>query len=808
MVRARLRLLLVLTLAPFLLIIGRLVQLQILFPHVEDESDIFERATFTTLHAPRGEIRDRDGNLLAGNETRFDLYFTLEDFLPRELYFAELQRALEFCQEEPRPGPLGMCSCEVLEKSLIERRASTATDLRLYRDHHVIEGKPELALAQFDRPFPVGHWRRMKYGLRKALKDRGHVFEPVPGTKTGRLTVNFADLLAPELSLLRLEQMGCGEYETMRERVTEAVRELHELLHSDSPPNRWERSVYRREPRLLVRDVHREALTEVLYHPDRFGGLTVRSRSRRVYPHGEITGAITGYLGNYLAGASPEEVEELRAGGRLLDFPTRDKRAFFDAFEERRVEGYFSDALVGRRGLERAYEERLRSRPGLRADHRDALGAWIPLLERPLEALPGESIHTTLDLGLQRRLHQRLESLVRGGERGKGGSIVVLDLGDAERGSPPGGVLAMAGYPGFDAERFSHETAYIETALSGEDPSVSLFHRPVDGHLNPGSLFKLVVAMAALEDAVLVGGGTAPGEAWPRRPLSPSRRYECRYVFDDQRFPGKFKCNSQHQHHHSRPDLDLVDAIRYSCNTYFYELGRSRLDPELLWRWGRKLGYGRPVYLDLDRPRREQLELWPPDSTRSRRGKLDRSLGRRYPRILHYTIGQVYVEASPLQVARSIATIALDGVAPFPYLVDSLAPERVVARPGSFRLLRRGMEAAVAETRGTAHKLTLPEYSVAMKTGTAQTARTGPGGQKLYHAWAGGFAPVKNPRVAFVVRFELSELGGGDATAPLVETLLELLEEREPGVYRRDSEAVGSVERAAPGRAVARGGER
>ncbi len=791
MVRKRLRILITLTIIPYFVIIGRLLDLQILFPEKNSEVDVFEKSTLKALPAQRGEIYDRNGVLLAGNKTEFDLFFTLESFFKRELYLAEFQRVLsdELCTEVPRPGPLDMCSCSTLENQF-QPIISNSHSLRSYK-RNILDLPFEQRRKEWLSNIETKNWRRLKYGLRKSLKDQGHEFIPSENKEIGSVFIDPRAFLAPELSLLELADMNCGIYEEMLERVHGASTKLKELLQGDSPPNRYERSRFREIERLLVRDITPEAVTRVLYHPDRFPGLTVESRSRRIYPHGEYTGLITGYLGNYLAGVNEEELKILKNEGRLLDFPTKNKKAYFDGFTQQRQKAYFGKDLLGRRGLEQAYEDELRGIPGLRADYQDALQRWIPLVDQPIQPIDGKSIQTTLDLQLQRKLHEELKQQVRHMGNGKGGSAIIMDLGNGPDKKTPGGLLACVGYPSFNSESFSHDQEYLLQAIRGENPEVSLFNRPTDAYLNPGSMFKLIVAMAAMESGVRIGGGTKPGQAWPQLPLQAHERYECRYVFDNERWEGKFKCNSQHQHNHSRPDLNLVEAIRYSCNTYFYELGRSRLGPSHLWDWGRKLGYGRPVYLDLDTPRKLQIERRPLRAETSRKGKLDRHLGRRFPKILHYTIGQVYVEASPLQALRSLAAIALNGKVPFPYLVEPLPPETINTRFNPFPPLRKGMEAAARLPRGTANKLTISDYWVALKTGTAQTARRDAANNKLYHSWGGGFAPLDKPRIAFIVRFELTPNGGGDATAPIIEKILQYFAEKDPELYLRPGEKVG-----------------
>ena len=616
--------------------------------------------------------------------------------------------------------------------------------------------------------FSHGDYLNIPSGLRKSLEANGHKFkekrfgedEDVSYTLDFRLE----HLLAMELTLLRLSRQTETPYEPLRQRISDAVQDVHEGGNSS------ERGSRRQADRLLIRDISRELVTEILYFPERYPGIGVRARHRRYYPVGEAAGLVTGYM----IRLSEDRREKLRKEGLLLDASRPENMTeFHSAFAEKRALCLVSDAEIGARGIEASYDQELRGLYGLRVDVRDALNQVNRLRDDALDRIPevpGDTIRTTLDRDLQERLYRELESQCRSMGNGIAASVVVMDLGERHPDGIPGSLLALCAYPDIDPNR-ARERGYFKSLQ--QDPFLARakpqFKRPYQGVISPGSIFKLIVALAALEDGI----EHLDGDQVRSHPLDPHEEFPCRKVFDE-RNPHFFRCTSSTAHGKADGKLDLSQALKHSCNTYFYYLGRDRVRARELAHWASLFGLGRPVKIDLDLPVSRQ--------TRTTAGRLVRGgLNRR--EMLSYAIGHVHVGVSPMQVLRMVAGIALDGRVPWPFLVDARPPEVVTLRdPSNLAAIRQGMRRVFEEPGGTAHKTEygLDAFTAGAKTGTAQIDRAG----TAYNAWVVGYAPAENPSIAWVVSIEKTPHLGGTATAPITESILKYFGARDPRFYR------------------------
>ena len=439
-------------------------------------------------------------------------------------------------------------------------------------------------------------------------------------------------------------------------------------------------------------------------------------------------------------------------------------------------EGYGPDERVGSTGVERVYETDLRGRPGVRLIEADVGGR--PLNERQRRPpQQGRELILTIDAQLQRAVHQilanRLAAKQQEMERAAAArpgatpatSAVPPVAGVAVVTDPRNGeVLSMVSYPGFDANVFyaRERDGEIERLLS--DPSLPLFNRAVDGQYPPGSTFKLVTGVGALEE----------------RTASRYTQINCNgeLRIPNPNVPGTFT---------RLPDwgvmgtLDFVQGIAQSCNVYFYTLGGGfgsieGLGSARLARYARMMGYGEPTGIDLPSegngriPEQEWKqanigEPWVPGDT------------------YNMAIGQGFVLATPLQVATVTNTIATGGTTYRPHVVRAVvdgdrqpvrsitteASRRVALRPETLGVLRDGMIGTLDTAQTRAHKL--PGIQVAGKTGTAEF--NGPRDEKgnlPTHAWFTAYAPAQNPRVSVTV---FMERGGGPTDAvPLAMEIL------------------------------------
>lgn len=493
---------------------------------------------------------------------------------------------------------------------------------------------------------------------------------------------------------------------------------------------------------LLVPEMPIESAVEVEAHPELYPGTRVIVATRRAYPHGTVAPHLVGYR-------TPVDDETLNArkerfpGGDPLDYQTGDR--------------------LGRTGLERYYERHLRGLRGMRKLVLDRRGEVVRT-EDVREPRYGQDLVLSLCLPLQQDAERLLDDCL-GHEQtdetnGKplpippGGAIVALDV-------RTGAVLAAATAPRFDLRLFvDHDDAAWREVLA--DSRKPLFHRATEMALPPGSVFKVLSAIAFIES-----GG-----------LDPGRPFHCRGYLDD---PDRYRCLIYRNFGVSHGDLNLTDALARSCNVYFFDAAR-RIGATPLSEWGSRFGFGRPTGIDLPGERGGNLPVFAAPQGSDRRAA--RSNGD----ALQLAIGQARLTTTPMQIARLMAAVANGGRLVVPRMVDSAGPANVISSGGdhlsaaasaqripelslsTLEAVRRGLVQVVADSHGTGYKtVRLPDVTIAGKTGTAE-----PGGGKPDHAWFAGYVPADRPKIAFVVVLENAG-SGGHAAGPVARKLVQAL---------------------------------
>lgn len=398
-----------------------------------------------------------------------------------------------------------------------------------------------------------------------------------------------------------------------------------------------------------------------------------------------------------------------------------------------KLEGeYLGGDVIGKMGIESVYESTLRGKAGQEAIEVDARGRRLRVMAyRPESA--GRDVHLTLDLGAQ-----KLAADLLGNNRG---GIVALDV-------KTGAVKALYSSPSFDPNPLTWGLSSREWRGLTTDPLRPMMNRVTSGVYPPASTFKPFVAMSGLAEGV----------------FGPSETIFC---------PGAFKLGNRifkcwRKWGHGKEDV--VEALRDSCDVYFYQMG-LRVGIDRMLKWVSLFGFGERTGIDL-----------PGESSGNVAGRewKKRRVGENwYPGdTVNYSIGQGYLLATPLQIARAYVPLANGGMLPTPYLVEGMAPVPVDLGlpPSALAPIRKGLEAVVG-TRGTGWRAGEFGVSVAGKTGTAQNSH-GPD-----HALFVGYAPQKEPRYVAAVLVEAGEHGSSTA-APMVGELLAYLVEN-------DSEAEG-----------------
>lgn len=397
-------------------------------------------------------------------------------------------------------------------------------------------------------------------------------------------------------------------------------------------------------------------------------------------------------------------------------------------------DGYLRTATIGKDGLEKQYEGYLKGINGWAQIERDSRNNEQRVIAS-VEAVPGNSLHVTLDAEVQRSLDEALRQTVEQNRNATGGVAVAIDPRD-------GAIVALVSYPAYDSNRLYQPdgTDYVQSLFADEQSP--LFNRAVAAQYAPGSTFKPVVAAAALEEGVISEHTTV---------VSTGGIKINQWFFPDWKAGG-------------HGVTDVRRALAESINTFFYTIGGGYdrfkgLGVERLTRFARSFGFGQPLGLDLTN---EANGFLPSQAWKEEVKKESWYIGDTY----HYAIGQGDVLVTPLQIASATATIANGGTRFIPYLLrqitapsgevvfdHSLNAGETVISSATARIVGEGMRQGV--TSGSSVALASFPVAVAGKTGTAQTP------QQTTHAWFTGYAPYHSPELVVTVVVE----NGGEGHA-------------------------------------------
>lgn len=454
-------------------------------------------------------------------------------------------------------------------------------------------------------------------------------------------------------------------------------------------------------------------------------GVQIEVGETRDYPHGEALAHIIGYV------AAVSEREQ--TGDPLLELP---------------------NFRIGKNGIEKHYDLALRGSAGTMQVEVNAVGRVIRELSRN-DGDPGQEVALTLDLDLQTFIHERLGNESAG--------VAVIDVHSGE-------IRALVSTPSFDPNPFVHgisSAAWRE--LTGNERA-PLINKAIGGQYPPGSTYKTLVALAALE----------AGIAADQRVYCPGHTDLGSH---------RFHCWKRGGHGH----MNMIDALRESCDVYFYDVAR-RVGIERIAEMSHKFGLGHRLGIDLpgeraglvptpDWKRGSRDEPWLPGDT------------------LNASIGQGYMLTTPLQLAVMTARMVNGGRAVVPHLARrTLGPDgRLTERAGAegfpavgvseahLAVVREGMNQVVNHGRGTARRSAIddPDWLMAGKTGTVQVRRITMAERMAGirrnedrpwkhrdHALFIGYAPAADPRYAVAVVIEHGG-GGSSAAAPVASDILQ-----------------------------------
>ncbi|GAB4164959.1 MAG: hypothetical protein Kow00107_11030 [Planctomycetota bacterium] len=441
-----------------------------------------------------------------------------------------------------------------------------------------------------------------------------------------------------------------------------------------------------------------------------YQGFSIRPSLRRVYSLEQAAFHVIGYLKPF----SSSEIALLRDNGIIPGFVTLSDLDYSYLLRSWKQSRLVTD-LCGATGMERVCENRIRGDSGKRTTFR--VRARSQLAEELLPPRNGSDVHLSIDKRIQIIAYEELTA------RTERGAAIVMDPVTGE-------VLAMVSVPSVRPGSLAIPAEAAEIFRSENFP---LVNRAISGMYPLGSVMKPVIAAMGLEESL----------------IDEETEIECSGVLE--KGGHLFHCFQNASHGAE----NLVDALKHSCNIFFYKLSELS-SPEMLTTWGDKFGLGRGTGIELPGEKSGRLP----------RGR-NWLTGKKYM----FVIGQGEVEVTPIQAIRIISAFANGGklVTPTLFKVRNYPSYRDLGlSEETIRVIREGLWKVVNENEGTgsAARIPIQGVEVAGKTGSAEVQG------KNSHSWFAGFAPFDKPRYAVVVLCENMGTGGKHA-APVAGRILE-----------------------------------
>jgi len=431
-------------------------------------------------------------------------------------------------------------------------------------------------------------------------------------------------------------------------------------------------------PVAVAQDITREQAFVLRESQFRYPSLLVQENHRRHYPLDSVGAHVLGYVGKI----SRSKIERLKKYG------------------------YTTQSMIGYTGVEEQYDQYLRGEDGGEQIEVNSRGQQVRLLGIK-DARKGQDIQLTID--------SRIQKMAEASLYGKPGAIVVIDVESGE-------VVGMISSPSFNPNVIvsNQSNDYFS------DPDSPLLNRVIQALSPPGSVFKVAVAISALET----------------KKITQDMSFHC---------PGYFKLGRRRiRCAHTHNDQSLLDAIAHSCNTYFINIGLLT-ESEPIAKYARLIGLGEKTKIDL--PAEEKGGI---PSKRQRRLKFKR--GWYKGDTANLAIGQGEVLVTPIQLANMMATIARKGKLLQPRIIKQIhnkkarrhySQKRININQKSIDLVVEGLKGAVNDNQGTARALAIPGLATFGKTGTAQTVP-----RKKHNAWFVGVTESDNGKYAYCVYLE------------------------------------------------------
>jgi penicillin-binding protein 2 len=537
-------------------------------------------------------------------------------------------------------------------------------------------------------------------------------------------------------------------------RRTAMLRRLSRLLSVPLPEIRASLREHGDDPLTPITvktSVGDEKVNYLLEHQAEFPGVQVTETQLRRYERGDIAAQLLGYV----AEISRKQLKT------------------------RADEGYALGDRIGQAGVEAAFDRYLRGRPGAGQVRVDALGRVTSARQFSQVPEPGNSIRLTIDADLQQTAEDALRFGIRlarenGEWAANGGAIVAMQPDTGE-------ILALASNPTFDPDVYVGRVAKKDLRRLGDPTANSpTLNRAVAGLYPPGSTFKPVTALAALQEGMLGAGELVPCVG--------------RMEIDGQIF--------RNWNPYANQGLTLTSALAESCDTYFYNVGLRfyRREDSPLQKWARRMGFGQPTGIDIGP---EAAGLVPTPAWR--RQYFESEIDKIWTSgdSVQLAIGQGDALVTPLQMTRFFAMIANGGKLVEPHVVAAVEepaskgsrpvvlrpfepkpPKEVGLDPLALKVVRDGLYDATHAPYGTSASVFAAfPVPVAGKTGTAEKFVTLPGYQGLRdQSWWCGYGPFDKPELAVCALIENGGFGGA-AAAPAALRVFEKYFGVKPGTY-------------------------
>ena len=497
--------------------------------------------------------------------------------------------------------------------------------------------------------------------------------------------------------------------------IKNSIKKISKLLNTDEKDIENRINKYKGYPKeypiLIKRNIPLKLVIFIQSQKNLFPEFEFELQPARSYPNNKIASHIIGYI---------SEIPE-------------------NYLKKRKYQSYELGDLIGITGIENKYERYLKGIKGNKTVIKNSQG----IIKETLFTTPsisGANIHLTLDFKLQ----SFIENLMKDHK----GAVGVVDLST-------GGILALVSKPNFNPEELSSEISTQKWLKILNNPNKPLTNRFIQGIYSPGSVFKIIMSLAALQE----------------RQITTSTYFNC--FGEINIYNRTFHCWNSFGH----GPVNIYSALEKSCNIFFYNLGK-RIDIDIIAKYAKMLGLGSKTGIDLPN---EKTGLVPSRNWKQRRFGIKWFPGE----TISVAIGHGQLNVTPVQILKLISIVALRGIVRDLHLIDYIEKDGITIykhknKTKSIPIDKKNFEIVieglyrVVNKDGTAKRAQLKDLKICGKTGTAQIiSKENINYKKLVkkeqfkpHSWFASFAPRNNPKIAIVV---LIENGGnaGSIAAPL-----------------------------------------